>query len=165
MCKMKKVLLKSVLLLAFVFAGWSASAGQPSDVGESVRKMAKEFEKEKGVECMVVEKGLIIGIIKASFKAKFGKEFMKDVTSMVIINYSEASNEVAETFRKRVDSYAGVLQEMKPNKENTEEGHYEKCYAKLDETSLSDMMILIEDKESRIFLYMDGKLNLEKLQL
>jgi hypothetical protein len=160
-----KKMFRLALILAFIFAGWSASAEQPTNIEESVKNIAKEFEKTKGVDCMILEKGLRFGLVKEVFKAKFGKEFMKDVTSLVIIDYSKASSEVAETFRKRIDSFSAVLQELKSGKEVVEEGKYEKCYAKVDGTNLSDMMIIVEDKESRFYLYMGGVLDATKMEL
>ena len=161
-----KKMFRLALILAFIFAGWSASAEQPTNIEESVKNIAKEFEKAKGVDCMILEKGLRFGLVKEAFKAKFGKEFMKDVTSIVIIDYSKASSEVAETFRKRIDTFSTALQELKSEKEkSTEEGKYEKCYAKVDGTNLSDMMIIVEDKESRFYLYMGGVLDATKMEL
>ncbi len=160
-----KKMLRLALILAFIFAGWSASAEQPTNIEESVKNIAKEFEKTKGVDCMILEKGLRFGLVKEAFKAKFGKEFMKDVTSLVIIDYSKASSEVAETFRKRIDSFSAVLQELKSGQEVVEERKYEKCYAKVDGTNLSDMMIIVEDKESRIYIYMGGALDATKMEL
>ena len=160
-----KKMFRLALILAFIFAGWSASAEQPTNIEESVKNIAKEFEKTKGVDCMILEKGLRFGLVKEAFKAKFGKEFMKDVTSIVIIDYSKASSEVAETFRKRIDTFSTALQELKSGKEVVEEGKYEKCYAKVNGTNLSDMMIIVEDKESRFYLYMGGALDATKMEL
>ncbi len=161
---MKNVLFRLALILAFIFVGWSASAEQPINIEDSVKKIAKEFDKAEGVDCMILEKGLRLGLVKEAFKAKFGNEFMKDVTSMVIIDYSNASSEVAETFRKRIDSFSNVLQDLKSGKEVVEEGKYEKCYAKTEGLKMYDMMILIEDKESRIYLYMGGVLDAAKME-
>lgn len=160
-----KNLFRFAVVLAFTFASWTASADQPVNVEESVKKMAKEFENTAGVESMVLDGGLGLALVKGMFKAKFGKEFMKDVTSMVIIEYSKASNEVVETIRKRLDSFSGTLQELKLNSSDMEKGQYMKCYAKIEDIRVSDMMLIIEDKESRLYLYMGGKLNMEKLML
>ena len=162
---MKKVLLRSVLICAFMFAGWTASAEQPVKIEESVKAIAAEFQNATGVECMVIDGGFGLGLIKGLFKSKFGKEFMKDVTSMILIDYSKAANEVAEALRKRLDSFSGVLQEFELKKGELAEGQYVKCYAKIEEPNLSDMMMIIEEKGSRMYLYMGGKLNIDKLQL
>ena len=160
-----KNLFRFALVFAFVFVSWTASADEPVNIEDSVKKMAKEFENTAGVESMVLDGGLGLALVKSMFKAKFGKEFMKDVTTMVLIEYSKASKEVAETLRKKFDSFSGTLQELKLNKGDLEEGQYAKCYAKIETPKISDMMIILEDKESRLYLYMGGKLNVEKLAL
>ena len=162
---MKNVLFRSALILAFVFASWTASAVQPVNIEDSVKKMAKEFENTAGVESVVLDGGLGLALVKSMFKAKFGKEFMKDVTSMILIDYSKATNDVANALRKRLDSFSAVLQELELGKGELAEGQYAKCYAKIEAPKISDMMIIIEDKESRLYLYMGGKLNVDKLQL
>ncbi|MBP3382427.1 MAG: hypothetical protein J6K78_00770 [Tidjanibacter sp.] len=43
---------------------------------------------------MVITQGIQLKLIKSAFQPKLGKEFMKRVTSMVIIDYSKASGAI-----------------------------------------------------------------------
>ena len=82
------------MTLSFVFAQWTASAQQAADIEKSVEIIATEFDSTEGVECMVITQGIQLKLIKSAFQPKLGKEFMKRVTSMVIIDYSKASGAI-----------------------------------------------------------------------
>ena len=161
---MKKLLLTSVLAVVFILASWSASANQPVKIEASVKQIATDFEKTDGVDCIVVEDGVSLTIIKQLFKQKFGKDFMKGVTSMVIIDYSKASNETYTAIRKRIDAYSATLQVF-----NIPDAGDIKCFASVNNSNetanISNLMVLIENSENRLFVYMGGVINIDKLDL
>lgn len=168
---MKKKLLSCFLIVASMLVSWTISAAESSKVEESVKAIAAEFENVTGVDCMVIQKGDGLALVKAMFNSQFGKKFMKGVTSMVIIDYSEASEEISNALRKKTESFKGVLQELKLDDKEFEEGEYARVYATINdntnekEASISDFMILLEDKESKMFLYMGGEILIDALEL
>ena len=163
---MKQILLTAILTLSFVFAQWTASAQQAADIEKSVETIATELDSAEGVECMVITQGIQLKLIKGAFQQKFGKAFMKRVTSMVIIDYSKASEAIYNTIRNKIDSITDHLQEFELSKDVAKEGQYVKSYATINSpTSISDFMMIMEDKDNRMFLYMGGVLDIDKLKL
>ena len=162
---MKKILFRTTLLLALMFANLTASAQQPVKVEDTVKQIVEEYDKVKGVECLTMDGGIGLGMMKSMFKQKFGKEFMKDVTLIVLINYSNASNETAAALRKRLESFSTVLKEFKLDDSQNKDS-YMRCFATLNgQKSLSDFMVLVEEGDSRMYIYMGGNLSIEKLDL
>ena len=163
---MKKNLLTFVLALVLLFISMPVSANQPIKVEDEIKKMAEEYEKIEGVDCMVLEPGGGLGLVKGMFKSKFGSAFMKGVTLMVIIEYSKASPEFRAKLIKKIDSFSGVLQELSPNKGEEQKGQYVKSYGSINgTTSISDFMILMEEGDTRMLLYMGGHLAIDKLEV
>ncbi len=115
---------------------------------------------------MVITQGIQLKLIKSAFQSKLGKEFMKRVTSMVIIDYSKASGAIYNSIRSRISSLTECLQEFEIDKETIKEGQYVKSYATINSpTSISDFMMIMEDKDNKMFLYIGGVLNIDKLEL
>ena len=163
---MKLRVLTTILAAAFIFTNLEATAQQKVDIEKSVKQMAAEFDNTKGVDCMVIDQGASLGMIKAAFKPKFGKEFMKDVTSMIIIEYSNATAEVRSAIRAKIESITAHLQDFSPGNGESKDGQYTKGYATINgTTSISDFMIVMEDDDNKMFLYMGGVLNIEKMEL
>ena len=163
---MKKILLIAILAVASTLTNWSAYAQQTPSVEESVKQIAEEFDGVEGVDCMVLSKGLKLKIVKEAFKPMFGKEFMRDVKFMVIIDYTGASEAVRESFRSKIEAFSGRLQDFNPDKKVFKEDEYVRSYATINgESSISDFMIISEDKKSAMFLYMGGVLNVEELKI
>lgn len=160
---MKKVIFVFAFMLAMIASG-TVYAAKPVKVEDSLKQLAAEYEKVEGMDCMVIQKGEGLGLIKAMFNQQFGRKFMKGVTSMIIIDYTNASEETALALRQRIEAYKEVLDEFDISDEELNEGEYLKSYAKINsKTSISDFMILMEDNESKMLLYMGGELNIEKL--
>lgn len=161
---MKKIFATSVLAVVFMFASWTALANQPTNIETTVKQIAAEYENRDGVDCIVVEDGASLTVIKQLFKQKFGKDFMKGVTSMVIIDYSKASNETRTAIRKRIDAFSATLQVF-----NITDGEEIKCFASVsnsnETTNISNLMFLMENSDNRMFVYMGGVINVDKLDL
>lgn len=81
---------------------------------------------------------------------------------MVIIDYTGASEEVRSSLHDKLNSFSAVLDEFDMGEGELEEGEYVKSYAtKIGTTSISDFMAIMEDNESKMFMYMAGELNLK----
>ena len=162
---MKKRVLTTILAVMLMLVSFGAVAQQSVNVEESVKQFATELEKTKGVDCVVLTDGIGLSMVKKVFNPKFGKEFMKDVTSMVIVDYADASNEVRNSIRSKVDKLAEHLSEFKPDDHEIKEGEYLKSYATVvDEKHISNFMVITENKEDKVFFFMGGILNVEKMK-
>ena len=106
---MRKIFLRVILAAIFALAGLTASAQQAVSVEESVKQIVSEFDDIKGFNCMVLSQGLQFKIVKEVFKQKFGKEFMKGVTAITIIDYSNASEQTCQALHKELDAFLSML--------------------------------------------------------
>lgn len=154
---MKKIIL---LLVLCVITMTNTYAQERSKAEVKIGEMVKQFEACNGVQCLTVAKGSGLGLVKAMFNQQFGKEFMKGVTSITIINYSDASAETCAALRKEIESLGEILMDFKmgENKEFSEYS-YAKSLADLQEDgSISDFVTVLEDKETKMLMYMSGKI-------
>lgn len=162
---MKKRLFAVCIAVSSLLASLNMSAAEPVKIADSVNQITLEFENVEGVECTSIKKGEGLGLIKAMFSKYFGRKFLKGVTSMVIIDYTNASEEVCASLRNRVETFSEVLDEFDLGEGELEEGEYVKSYATVNgTTSISDFMAIIEDKESKMFMYMSGELVIKGLK-
>lgn len=163
---MKKLFFVFVIALTSMMVGENVYAASQVKVEDSIIKMATEYENVSGVDCMMISQGEGLGLFKVLLNKQFGRKFMKDVTSVVIIDYSAASAEVVAELRAKVASFNGVLQEFDLGEDELAEGEYVKCLAKvLSDVVISDFLINMEDAESKMLLYMGGELNIENMDL
>ena len=148
------------LSIATMFVGY---AQEPSKVEAKVKEIVKQYENVKGVECFEFAKGSGLGIVKMAFNQQFGKDFMKGVRSITIINYSDASNEVCQALRQELEAFSSLLEEIKPkeDKGSSNKG-YSRSFASISNgNTMSDFVIAIEDDESKMMMYMAGDIVVE----
>lgn len=161
---MKNFLKRFTLLVAFcimtVLAGY---AQETSQVGKLVNEITKKYENTNGVECISVAKGSGLEMFKMAFKKKLGKDFMKGVTGMTIIDYSNASQEVCQSLRKDLDEFLTLLQEFNIGKEKEfADNDYVRSFASVTDTGmLSDFVIALENKETKTIIYMAGEIKVD----
>lgn len=152
---------KYLLVLTCLFIGWGCLASNPSEVDDEVMKIVRQYENIEGVECQVFVKGEGLDIIKMALNREFGRKFMKGVTSIVVIIYTEASEEVCKSFRSSLDVFTSLLEEFDPG-EDFAEGEYVRCFAKPGEDdSMSDFVIAVEGAGEKMFMYMGGSIVVE----
>ena len=160
-----KTIRKIALFVALcVMAMVTVSAQEPSKVEVKVNELVKRYENVKGVESLTVTKGGGLGLVKAMFNQQFGKDFMKGVTSITVINYSDASQETCLALRKDIEAIGSMLEEFKMGKEKepAEPEQYAKSYAALEgEKTISDFLTAMESKDVKMVLYMAGKIKVE----
>lgn len=138
-------------------------AQQSSNVEKAVNEIIKKHEGSKGVSCMTVDKGSGLGMIKMMFNKEFGKDFMKGVTSITIIEYSDASAETCRILQKDLDAFISLLQEFDVSKEKQfADNDYIRCFASASESNtISDFVIALENNKSKMVMYMAGKIAVE----
>jgi uncharacterized protein YfbU (UPF0304 family) len=151
-----KMVLTALLMTVFINSNAQTSASVESTVDEIVKK----HEASKGVSCMKVVKGGGLELVKMMLKKEFGKDFMKGVTCITVIDYSEASEETCTTLHKDLDAFLSLLQEFDVSKEKQfADNDYIRCFASATESdTLSDFVIALENDESKMIMYMAGKI-------
>lgn len=158
---MKKNLFFVILSLLTML---STYAQKTSEVQIKVNELVKKYEVVKGVDCTLIEKGRGLGMVKMMFNKQFGKDFMKGVTSITIIDYTDASKEVSETLRKELNVFLSVLKEYNLNKkkEFAEHSYIRSFASSTDDGTISDFVVAIESLGSKMIMYMAGEIKVEK---
>ena len=158
---MKRMALIAVLLMMAFINGY---AQEPSQVEKAVNEIVKKYDDTKGVECVTVVKGNGLEMVKLLFNKQFGKDFMRGVTSITIINYSDAPEEVCLALRKELDAFIALLEEFNVSEEEQfADNDYVRCFASAssDASTLSDFVVAIEKEDSKTVMYMAGDIKVE----
>lgn len=156
---MKKLILFAVLSVMTMALGY---AQESSKVEVKMGEIVKRYENVEGVDCMTVVKGEGLGLLKMMLNKQFGRDFMKGVTSITIINYSDAKPDTCLALRKELDQFSSLLEEFKDDDKEFADNDYFKCFAlPLAEGAISDFLIAIEDKESKMIMHMGGNIKVE----
>ena len=157
-----KILIKfQSALIALVAMTFINCHAQTSDKVESImNEIVKKHDGTDGVTCLTVAKGSGLNLVKMMFNKEFGKEFMRGVTSITLIEYSDASEETCTTLHKDLDAFLSLLQEFDVSKEKQfADNDYIRCFASATESdTLSDFVIALENDESKMIMYMAGKI-------
>ena len=156
-------LLALTIVLAFTCR---TAAAQPTAAETTVMQIIEEFKGAQGVNCMAIGKNEGLGFVKEIFKAKFGKEFMKDVTFIALIEYTRAASETRAALQTALDKLTAPLHKFATDDKQLKEGQQVKCFATLkDEKLITDFMILLEENNRRMYIYMGGTLHTDKMEL
>ena len=128
-----------------------------------MKEIVKKHEGSKGVNCMTVVKGGGLEMVKMMFNKEFGKEFLQGVTSITLIEYGQASEETCMTLHKDLDAFLSLLQEFDISKEKKfADNDYIRCFVSAsDSGTLSDFVIALEKEDSKVVMYMAGKIVVE----
>ena len=156
----KKILILVVLCMTTIEVG---HAQESSKVEAKVNELVKKYENVKGVDCMSVTKGLGLSMVKMMFNKQLGKQFMKGVTGITIIEYSDASQQTCMALRKELDEFLPLLQEFElgEQKESSENDYMRSFATPLDNNTISDFIVALETKDSKIIMYMSGKIKVK----
>ena len=158
---MKRIALSIVMITMTVV---SVYAQEPSRVERIFDDMSKKYENVEGVECLSVVKGGGLELMKLMLNKELGKSFMKGVTSITIIEYSEASQEVCMSLRKELDAFASMLEEFNVGEEKSfADNDYIRSFALTSESeeTISDFIIALENEDAKMIMYMAGEIKME----
>ena len=160
-----KHIVKILTIMAAMLMGSAVSsyAQTSASVEKTVNAIVKKYEDTADVSCMTVVKGGGLEMIKMMLNKEFGKDFMKGVTSITIIEYSDASEETCMTLRKDLDAFMSILKEFDVSKEKQfADNDYIRCFASTSESNtISDFVIALENDESKMVMYMAGSIKVE----
>ena len=149
----------TVLVALLMITGVSLYAQSATPVEKAMAEIVAKYENTKGVDCITATKGSGLEMMKMMLNKQLGKSFMKGVTSITIIEYSEASAQVCQSLRKDLDIFTSLLEELDANEDG-----YSRCFAspsKSGEGKLSDFIIAIEDDETKTIMYMAGEITIQ----
>lgn len=155
---MKRIVLLAMLSFMIMASGF---AQEPLTVELKFNELIQKYEKVKGVECMTLVKGRGLGMVKMMLNKQFGKDFMQGVTSIAIINYSESSQETCLALRNELDAFKSLLEEFNVGEAKAfDSNDYVRGFASAssDDKTISDFIIAVEEKDSKIIMYMAGKI-------
>ncbi|MBR5299586.1 MAG: hypothetical protein IKU36_04950 [Bacteroidales bacterium] len=159
------LLIKTLLLTLFIASQTDCFAQQATDVQGTMNMIVKKHEASEGVNCLTVAKGSGLELVKMMFNKEFGKEFMKGIKSITIIEYTDASEETCMVLRKDLDTFLDLLQEFDLSQEEQfANNDFLRCFASASDTStISDFVIAIEDAEAKMLMYMAGNIRIDSL--
>lgn len=163
---MRNYLKRVVTFVAFAMLAFvSAYAAEPTAVEIKVKEIVKKYDSEKGVSCWNFVKGRGLELIKMALNKEVGKEFMKGVTRITIIDYSDASEQTCQALRKEFEVFKTMLEEFKSKseKESAEEDNSIAYAAISDDQSISDFIFSSESADSKMIMYMAGKIEVTDL--
>lgn len=153
-----------VLMLVCLTIGWTSFADEPTKTDMAVMEMAKRYQNVEGVDSEIFVKGDGLELVKMMLRKEFGKEFMKGVTSIVIIDYGEASEATSAAIRKEMDAFTSLLEEfdLAGKKEISGDGYARGFARKTQAEKLSDFLFLMEDGDDKMVMYMGGDIIVEE---
>ena len=162
---MKNMMKRIALLIALVLMTFVGGyAQEPSQVEKTVDAIVKKYDDVDKVECITVTKGNGLEMLKMLFNKQFGKDFMRGVTSITVINYSDASEETCLALRKELDAFVTLLEEFNLSGEKKfADNDYVRSFASAssDAGTLSDFVVAIEKEDSKMVMYMAGEIKVE----
>ena len=161
---MKPFIKNAIILVALSMLTMLTSYAQTSSKVETkMKQLVTKYEEVKGVDCMTVTNGFGLGLVKMMFNKQFGKQFMKGVTGITIVDYSDASQQTCMALRKELDVFLPLLQEFKlgEQKESSENDYMRSFATTLDNNTISDFIVALETKDSKIIMYMSGKIKVK----
>ena len=162
---MKNMMKRIALLIALVLMTFVGGyAQEPSQVEKTVDAIVKKYDDVDKVECITVTKGNGLEMFKMLFNKQFGKDFMRGVTSITVINYSDASEETCLALRKELDAFVTLLEEFNLSGEKRfADNDYVRSFASAssDAGTLSDFVVAIEKEDSKMVMYMAGEIKVE----
>ena len=159
---MKKIVLLFALSIMTMTFGYAQG---PSKAEVKMKEIVAKYEKVAGVDCTVLEKGSGLGIVKMMLNQQIGKDFMKGVTSIIIIDFSEAKEQTRKELNQDIDTFKTMLQEFKSDDDKDSAGKEKtRGFAYVsDDGTISDFLFASEDSESKMLMYMAGKINVKDL--
>ena len=161
---MRRTIKRAILAVALlVMAAVSGHAQNSAEVEKKVEEVVTKYDGTEGVNCFTVTKGNGLEMIKLMLNKEFGKDFMKGVRSITIIDYGEASEAICQSVRNEINEFVTLLEEFKVDEEDQfADKEYIRSFAYAsDDNTISDFVIVIEDGKNKMFMYMAGDIKVE----
>jgi hypothetical protein len=163
---MKRFFVIASLLLALFFCVQPAFGEGGANGGkDAVMSFMDKYKDVKGFSANTFVKGEGLGIVKAQMGRKMGKTFMKGVTIISMVDYSEAAKEVCDSIHADYGKYFSKFLDVEVPDSSKKDITYSRTFLMLDEdkSAITDFITIFEDKEVKVFLYMGGIIKSEDL--
>lgn len=157
----KKIFFTIALLLSFSLCT-EAQVTNAMGSRERMIEFASRYEDSKDVISMVCTKGKGLNTFKLIMRGEYGKDFFKGVDIIIFVEYGEASAEQAKKITDEVETLCKDFEKLDIPEENIPEGHKIGTYIKLNsDNNITDMVVVLEDKEDKGITYFGGLIKLE----
>ena len=157
----KKIFFTLTLLLSLSLGAVAQTTNAKSS-RERMIEFANKFDDSKDVTGMVCTKGKGLDMFKLLMRGEYGKEFFKGVDIIIFVEYGDASAEQAKKVTDEVDALCKDFEKLDIPEENIPEGHKIATYIKLNsDKNITDMVVILEDKEDKGITYFGGLIKLE----
>lgn len=155
-----KQILVAVIMTVAVF---TANAQSSAEVEKVIKEIAGKYDGKDNVTCLTVAKGSGLEFVKMMFNKEFGRSFMKGVKSITIIEYSDAPQNTCQALHRDMDVFKSMLQEFDISAEKGfSDNDFIRCFASVSESgSISDFVVAMEEKDTKMLLYMSGTIKVE----
>lgn len=147
-------------MLLLMLAIWVGAAAQPASTGrELMTSMVEKYSQTEGVEGVVCTKGNGLEMIKLMLRKQFGKEFIKGVDVIIIVDYTKADSQVADAIRTQTESLSANYEQKELPKEIVKD-NYLRNFFKLNDSKqiITDMVVLVESAKNRTVIYFGGEM-------
>lgn len=161
---MRRTIRMAILAVALsVMAAVTGHAQNSAEVEKTVKEITDKYTDTEGVNCFTVTKGNGLEMIKLMLNKEFGKDFMKGVRSITIIDYGEASEAICQSVRNELNGFTTLLEEFKIDEDDQfADNDYIRCFASSSDTNtISDFVVALEDGKIKMFMYMAGDIKVE----
>ena len=160
---MKNMIKRAMMAAVSLIMAAAAYAQNTTEVERMVTEIANKYDEVDGIECMTVTKGNGLEMVKLMFNQQFGKDFMKGVKSITIINYSDAPEATCQAVRNELNAFIALLEEFKVGEEKEfADNDFVRCFASASEgKTISDFVAAIENEDSKMLMYMAGEIKVE----
>lgn len=166
MNNMKRIFVFASLLLAMIICLKPAfgQGGEKSGKDDVMSFLAK-YQDVKGFESQTFVKGEGLGIVKAQMGKKMGKTFMRGVTIISMVEYSEVAPQVCDSIHADYGKYFSKFLDVEVPDSSKKDISYSRTFLMLEEdkSAITDFITIIEDKEVKVFLYMGGEIKSDDL--
>lgn len=154
---------KYIFLAVCTIIGITAYAEESAKIEKAVLDMVSRYEGVEGVEAQSFVKGEGLELVKMMLNKEFGRKFMKGVTSIVIMEYKDASQQVCQEIRNELNSFTSILTEIDfKGDEEVSKNDFVRCFVSEGESgSVGDFLIAMEDNETKMLMYMGGEIFIE----
>lgn len=166
MNNMKRIFVFASLLLVMIICLKPAfGQGGEKSGKDDVMSFMDKYKDVKGFSANTFVKGEGLGIVKAQMGRKMGKTFMKGVTIISMVDYSEAAKEVCDSIHADYGKYFSKFLDVEVPDSSKKDISYSRTFLMLEEdkSAITDFITIFEDKEVKVFLYMGGIIKSEDL--
>ena len=159
-------MIKNIFLTIALLVVLSASAAAQTTNAKSGRErmieFANKYRDSKEITSMVCTKGKGLDMFKLLMRGEYGKEFFKGVDIIIFVEYGDASAEQQKKVKDEVAALCKDFDKLDIPKEDIPEGNNICTYLKLNsDKNITDMVLILEDKEDKGITYFGGLIKLE----